>query len=89
MPSRLRYRSIITPLKCYHNFKIITTFPTLYSNIIIKGLTIIAPVPSPNTDGINPGEHQKIISCIYVHVESVSSKNVKRISFDHLILRKC
>nr|KYP77147.1 putative polygalacturonase [Cajanus cajan] len=28
--------------------------PVYSSNIIIKGLTIIAPVPSPNTDGINP-----------------------------------
>ncbi|RDX66270.1 putative polygalacturonase, partial [Mucuna pruriens] len=28
--------------------------PVYSSNIIVKGLTIIAPVPSPNTDGINP-----------------------------------
>lgn len=25
------------------------------SNIIVKGITITAPVKSPNTDGINPG----------------------------------
>lgn len=26
------------------------------SNIIVQGLTILAPVTSPNTDGINPGK---------------------------------
>lgn len=34
----------------------------LYSNILVQGITIIAPVKSPNTDGINPGssyKHQK------------------------------
>lgn len=25
------------------------------SNIIVKGITITAPIKSPNTDGINPG----------------------------------
>lgn len=25
------------------------------SNILVQGITIIAPVTSPNTDGINPG----------------------------------
>ncbi|CAJ1964808.1 unnamed protein product [Sphenostylis stenocarpa] len=30
--------------------------PIYSSNIIIKGLTILAPVTSPNTDGIDPGE---------------------------------
>jgi len=28
----------------------------IFSNIIVKGLTILAPVDSPNTDGINPGK---------------------------------
>ncbi|KAM7531332.1 hypothetical protein LguiB_034742 [Lonicera macranthoides] len=28
--------------------------PTYSSNVIVQGLTIIAPVTSPNTDGINP-----------------------------------
>lgn len=30
--------------------------PCLYSDIIIQGLTILAPIDSPNTDGINPGD---------------------------------
>lgn len=25
------------------------------SNVLIQGMTILAPVDSPNTDGINPG----------------------------------
>ncbi|KAK8533777.1 hypothetical protein V6N13_028541 [Hibiscus sabdariffa] len=28
--------------------------PVYCSNVVIQGLTILAPVPSPNTDGINP-----------------------------------
>ena len=31
----------------------------LYSNILVQGITIIAPVKSPNTDGINPGSSYK------------------------------
>lgn len=36
---------------------IITKFSILYSNIIVQGITIFAPVTSPNTDGINPGQN--------------------------------
>jgi len=41
----------------------------IFSNIIVKGLTILAPVDSPNTDGINPGK--KIVSFLlytYFHL---------------------
>lgn len=27
------------------------------SSVIVQGITILAPVTSPNTDGINPGEY--------------------------------
>jgi len=27
------------------------------SNVLVQGITILAPVNSPNTDGINPGRH--------------------------------
>lgn len=27
------------------------------SNVLVQGITILAPVTSPNTDGINPGKH--------------------------------
>ncbi|XP_058105652.1 probable polygalacturonase [Magnolia sinica] len=37
--------------------------PVYSSNIIVKGITIIAPVRSPNTDGINPD------SCTNVRIE--------------------
>nr|GMD38063.1 probable polygalacturonase [Ipomoea batatas] len=37
--------------------------PVYSSNVIIQGLTIIAPVTSPNTDGINPD------SCANVRIE--------------------
>ncbi|XP_022642043.1 probable polygalacturonase [Vigna radiata var. radiata] len=42
--------------------------PVYSSNIIIKGLTIIATVPSPNTDGINPDSctNTKIEDCYIV-----------------------
>jgi polygalacturonase len=30
------------------------------SNVVVQGLTILAPVRSPNTDGINPGNHVEI-----------------------------
>jgi hypothetical protein len=30
------------------------------SNVVVQGLTILAPVRSPNTDGINPGKHGEI-----------------------------
>jgi hypothetical protein len=39
--------------RLYNNKK----FNTVYSNIIVQGITIIAPVTSPNTDGINPGQY--------------------------------
>ena len=45
----------------FFHFKTLTMFQ-LYSNILVQGITIIAPVKSPNTDGINPGssyKHQK------------------------------
>lgn len=35
------------------NFKVFIF--TICSNVIVQGLTILAPVTSPNTDGINPG----------------------------------
>jgi hypothetical protein len=31
------------------------------SNILVQGITILAPVTSPNTDGINPGKHVGIL----------------------------
>ncbi|KAJ8633555.1 hypothetical protein MRB53_026891 [Persea americana] len=37
--------------------------PVYSSNVIVKGITIIAPVTSPNTDGINPD------SCTNVRIE--------------------
>lgn len=52
------------------------------SNILVQGITIIAPVTSPNTDGINPGlclfnsiSHVKLLRnglklLIYLHVSS-------------------
>lgn len=29
--------------------------PVYCTNVIVKGVTILAPIDSPNTDGINPG----------------------------------
>ncbi|PNX99350.1 putative polygalacturonase-like protein, partial [Trifolium pratense] len=42
--------------------------PVYSSNIIIKGITIIAPIRSPNTDGINPDSctNTKIEDCYIV-----------------------
>ncbi|XP_077229785.1 putative polygalacturonase [Tasmannia lanceolata] len=37
--------------------------PVYSSNVIVKGITIIAPLRSPNTDGINPD------SCTNVRIE--------------------
>ena len=31
------------------------------SNILVQGITILAPVTSPNTDGINPGKNVGIL----------------------------
>ena len=50
----------------------------IFSNIIVKGLTILAPVNSPNTDGINPGK--KIISFLlytyfHLHIWNLCSQN--------------
>ena len=36
----------------------------IFSNITIKGLTILAPVDSPNTDGIDPGKVFVLFYCI-------------------------
>lgn len=44
------------------------------SNVIIQGLTILAPVTSPNTDGINPGKKKK-----KKRVSSVILKNWKEV----------
>lgn len=30
------------------------------SSVIVQGITILAPVTSPNTDGINPGEYAEM-----------------------------
>lgn len=30
--------------------------PVYCNNVIVKGVTILAPIDSPNTDGINPGK---------------------------------
>lgn len=35
----------------------------LRSNVIVQGITIIAPITSPNTDGINPGSS---LNCMIV-----------------------
>ncbi|CAM8950404.1 unnamed protein product [Rhodiola kirilowii] len=42
--------------------------PTYCSNVIVQGLTILAPVTSPNTDGINPDSctNTKIEDCYIV-----------------------
>lgn len=42
--------------------------PVYSSNILIQGITIIAPVKSPNTDGINPDScsHTRIEDCYIV-----------------------
>uniref|UniRef100_A0A7N0U117 Polygalacturonase n=1 Tax=Kalanchoe fedtschenkoi TaxID=63787 RepID=A0A7N0U117_KALFE len=42
--------------------------PTYSSNVIVQGLTILAPVTSPNTDGINPDSctNTKIEDCYIV-----------------------
>ncbi|KAK9994571.1 hypothetical protein SO802_024274 [Lithocarpus litseifolius] len=37
--------------------------PIYSSNVLVKGLTILAPVDSPNTDGVNPD------SCTNTHIE--------------------
>lgn len=34
---------------------LVDLFNNVCSNVIVQGLTILAPVTSPNTDGINPG----------------------------------
>ena len=39
---------------CVHYF-IVLIILYIFSNIIINGLTILAPVDVPNTDGIDPG----------------------------------
>jgi len=40
---------------CIHYFIHLTKL-YIFSNIIINGLTILAPVDIPNTDGIDPGK---------------------------------
>ena len=39
----------------------------IFSNITIKGLTILAPVDSPNTDGIDPGKVFVLLLYTYLH----------------------
>lgn len=36
--------------------------PVLSSNVTISGVTILAPVHSPNTDGIDPGSRSVTLS---------------------------
>lgn len=33
-----------------------------FSNVVIRDMTILAPLTAPNTDGIDPGKH-----CLFVH----------------------
>jgi polygalacturonase len=39
------------------------------SNVLIQGLTILAPVDSPNTDGIDPG----LFQCNLLYIFSIST----------------
>lgn len=36
------------------------------SNVVVQGITILSPVTSPNTDGINPGEYAQVINFLAI-----------------------
>ncbi|KAF5464336.1 hypothetical protein F2P56_014420 [Juglans regia] len=52
--------------------------PVYSSNIVVQGITIIAPIRSPNTDGINPGRF----------VSSEAFVNYYNLSFNYLMMMK-
>lgn len=45
----------LKPLLLYIEAMVVTQISKFCSNIVISQITILAPVHSPNTDGINPG----------------------------------
>ena len=44
-----------------------------HSNVIVQGITILAPVTSPNTDGINPGKFRFLLT-LHDHFLALLSK---------------
>ncbi|KAG2384205.1 polygalacturonase protein [Vigna angularis] len=52
--------------------------PIYSSNIIVKGLTILAPVDSPNTDGINPGnKHYEMLLSFVFSTDSCTNTRIE------------
>ncbi len=52
-----------------------TVHPYDCTNVTIRGVTILAPLHSPNTDGIDPGMPQPLLplsSIMYTHISSAS-----------------
>ena len=55
--------------------KLTVSFSTFsFSNVVIKGMTILAPLNAPNTDGIDPG--MLVSFSIFLCIEDYNNLNV-------------